>query len=82
MAAVSFFGRREQCADQFAAGQPSTLVSGRQQQSIEDGHAVPLLGYNEQYLYTVTWRATQPMAWDWRSTYGNEAWGFLSEEFE
>ena len=60
--------------DQFRAGLPWTLVPGWQHQQIEGGHAVPLLGYDDQYLYAITWGAVQPMAWDWWSTYSDEAW--------
>ena len=67
--------------DQFRAGLPWTLDPGWQQQQIEGGHAVPLLGYDDQYLYAITWGAVQPMAWDWWSTYSDEAWVVLSEEF-
>jgi hypothetical protein len=86
--AIAFFGGvyvgiqvPDNAQDQFRAGQPWTLVPGWQQQSIEGGHAVPLLGYDDQYLYAITWGAVQPMAWDWWSTYGDEAWVILSEEF-
>jgi hypothetical protein len=68
--------------DQFRSGEPWTLVSGWQQQPIIGGHAVPLLGYDDQYMYAVTWGAVQPMGWDWWSTYGDEAWVLLSEEYE
>jgi hypothetical protein len=66
---------------QFRAGQPWTLEPGWQQQPIEGGHAIPLLGYDEQWLYAVTWGAVQKVAWDWWSTYGDEAWVILSEEY-
>ena len=67
---------------QFQAGQPWTLDPGWQQQSIEGGHAIPLLGYDDQWLYAITWGAVQKMAWDWWSTYGDEAWVLLSEEYQ
>jgi len=86
--AIAFFGGvyvgiqvPDNAQDQFRAGKPWTLDPGWQQQSIEGGHAVPLLGYDDQYLYAITWGAVQPMAWDWWSTYGDEAWVILSEEF-
>jgi hypothetical protein len=67
---------------QFQAGQPWTLVPDWQNQSIEGGHAIPILGYDEQWMYCVTWGAVQEMAWDWWSAYGDEAWVVLSEEYE
>jgi hypothetical protein len=68
--------------DQFRAGQPWTLVSGWAQQPIEGGHAIPLLGYDDQWLYAITWGAVQKVAWDWWSAYGDEAWVILSEEYQ
>ncbi|MEY9893181.1 hypothetical protein ABIA35_004433 [Catenulispora sp. MAP12-49] len=67
---------------QFAAGQPWTLADDWQRQSIEGGHAIPVLGYDDKMLYCVTWGAVQPMAWDWWGVYGDEAWVVLSQEFE
>lgn len=58
---------------QFESQQPWTLASGWQNQSIVGGHAVPLLGYDADWLYCVTWGAVQQMAWDWWHTYGDEA---------
>jgi hypothetical protein len=86
--AIAFFGGvytgiqvPDNAQDQFRADQPWTLVPDWQKQPIEGGHAVPLLGYDDQYLYAITWGAVQPMAWDWWSTYSDEAWVVLSEEF-
>lgn len=67
---------------QFQAGQPWTLTPDWQNQSIDGGHAIPILGYDEQWMYCVTWGAVQEMAWDWWSAYGDEAWVVLSEEYE
>lgn len=30
----------------------------------------------------MTWGTVQPMTWDWWSTYGDEAWVILSDEYE
>jgi hypothetical protein len=68
--------------DQFQAGQPWSLVTDWQNQGIEGGHAIPVLGYDDQWMYCVTWGAVQKMAWDWWSAYGDEAWVVLSEEYE
>ncbi|QHC25924.1 hypothetical protein [Streptomyces sp. GS7] len=67
---------------QFRDGKPWTLDPGWQEQPIEGGHAIPLLGYDADYLYAITWGAVQPIAWDWWSTYSDEAWAVLSEEYE
>ncbi len=67
---------------QFADNQPWTLDPGWQQQPIEGGHAIPILGYDNQGMYCVTWGEVQKMTWDWWSVYGDEAWVVLSEEYE
>ncbi|QMU77833.1 hypothetical protein GXW83_21200 [Streptacidiphilus sp. PB12-B1b] len=66
---------------QFQDGQPWTLVTGWQQQPIEGGHAVPLLGYDADWLYAITWGAVQQVSWDWWSTYADEAWAVLPEQY-
>lgn len=68
--------------DQFSAGKPWTLDPGWQDQPIEGGHAIPLLGYDADWLYCITWGAVQPIAWDWWSTYSDEAWAILSQEYK
>jgi hypothetical protein len=66
---------------QFAAGKPWTLDADWQSQPIEGGHAIPLLGYDADWLYAITWGAVQPIAWDWWSTYSDEAWAVLAQEY-
>ncbi|WP_042386621.1 hypothetical protein [Streptacidiphilus melanogenes] len=66
---------------QFQDGKPWTLEENWQSQPIEGGHAVPLLGYDADWLYVVTWGAVQQVAWDWWQTYGDEAWAVLAQEY-
>jgi hypothetical protein len=66
---------------QFQQGQPWTLVTGWQQQPIEGGHAIPLLGYDADWIYAITWGAVQQVAWDWWSTYADEAWAVLPQQY-
>jgi hypothetical protein len=66
---------------QFQDGKPWTLDPGWQQQPIEGGHAIPLLGYDSDWVYAITWGAVQPIAWDWWSTYADEAWAVLSQAY-
>jgi len=87
--AVAFFGGvyvgiqvPTNAQTQFASGLPWTLDPGWESQPIEGGHAIPILGYDDQWLYCVTWGAVQQMAWDWWSTYSDEAWVVLSEEYQ
>lgn len=67
---------------QFAEEQPWALETGWQSEPIEGGHAVPILGYDDKFMYCVTWGAVQKMTWDWWSVYGDEAWVILSEEYQ
>ncbi|MEY9968071.1 hypothetical protein ABIA33_006151 [Streptacidiphilus sp. MAP12-16] len=67
---------------QFQNGKPWTLDPGWQQQPIEGGHAIPLLGYDADWLYAITWGAVQQVAWDWWSTYSDEAWAVMSQEYK
>ena len=67
---------------QFEGGKPWTLAPDWQQQPIVGGHAIPLLGYDADWLYAITWGAIQQVAWDWWSTYADEAWAVLSQEYK
>ncbi|MBO1413559.1 hypothetical protein [Streptomyces sp. FH025] len=68
--------------EQFAEGEPWTLDPGWQQQSIVGGHAIPLLGYDDDWIYAITWGGVQRIAWDWWFTYADEAWAVLSQEYK
>ena len=61
--------------DQFGAGQPWT-VSG--DGTILGGHCIIAAGYDQQYLYIVTWGRVVPAAWDWLDAYCDEAWAVVS----
>lgn len=67
---------------QFEAGQPWSLVPGWQQQKIVGGHAIPLVGYDANFLYAVTWGQIQKIGYDWWQTYADEAWAILPQEFK
>jgi hypothetical protein len=67
---------------QFEDGKPWALEAGWQSQQIVGGHAIPIVGYDAQYLQVVTWGALQPMAYDWWQTYGDEAWAILPQQFK
>lgn len=64
--------------DQFNNGQPWSVVQGSQ---IEGGHYVPVVGYDGAYIYCVTWGQVQKMSVDFLTTYCEEAWAVLSQEF-
>lgn len=67
---------------QFADAKPWTLEPGWQGQRIVGGHAIPLLGYDADWLYAITWGAVQPVAWDWWSTYADEAWAIIAQQYK
>lgn len=63
---------------QFTAGEPWTVI---RRDRITGGHAVPLVGYDDDFLYCVTWGAIQRMDWDFWDRHGEEAWAVLPSEF-
>lgn len=64
--------------DQFNAGKPWTVVAGS---DIEGGHYVPAVGYDQSYIYVVTWGQVQKMSWAFFEKYCDEAIVYLSAEF-
>lgn len=64
--------------DQFNAGQPWTVVRGSPDAG---GHAISLVGYDEQWAYVVTWGQVQRMTWGFFAAYVEEAWTQLSQEW-
>lgn len=64
----------------FAAGQPWTLetVTGE----IAGGHCVPVVGYDSQYLYCVTWGQVQPIAYSAWHHIASEAWAVITGEVD
>jgi hypothetical protein len=61
--------------DQFDAGQPWT-VSG--DGTILGGHCITAYGYDEQYVYIVSWGKVVPASWEWLAAYCDEAWAVVS----
>lgn len=66
--------------DQFGAGKPWDLTGTSADRSIEGGHAVPLVGYDADHVYVVTWAALQPVTWRWLGAYLEEAYAVLTSE--
>lgn len=64
--------------DQFNNGQPWDVVAGSQ---IEGGHYVPIIAADPNYLYCVTWGKVQPMTRNFFTTYCDEAYAILCQEF-
>lgn len=65
--------------DQFNAGQPWT-VDGAQNQN--NGHCVPAVGYDDTYLYVLTWGAVQKATWGFYAAYCDEAYVPLLPEWD
>lgn len=68
----------ESAMAQFNAGQPWTVVPGSK---IDGGHYIPIVGYDQNYVYCVTWGKVHPMTREFLTTYCDEAWAILSQEF-
>lgn len=62
---------------QFNAGKNWIVVS---KSSIEGGHYVPLVGYDNTYVYLVTWGKLIKASWGFVKKYADEAIVYLSEE--
>lgn len=66
---------------QFAQGEPWDLTGTDGDYQIEGGHAVPIVGYDENYLTVVTWGKLQKVTYRWWMTYAEECWAIISEQF-
>lgn len=64
--------------DQFNAGKPWDVVKGSQ---IEGGHAIAAVGYDDRYVYIVTWGKVQPMTWAFYDAFTEEVWADLDDSF-
>lgn len=64
---------------QFNDGKPWEVV--RRDGGIEGGHCVCIVGYDDTYLYCITWGAVQKMTWGFFRKYFEEAWLPISIEW-
>jgi hypothetical protein len=64
---------------QFADGEPWDAVAG--DGGIEGGHCIVLAGYDEEFLYFVTWGKVQKATYAWWAKYGEEIWAVVSREW-
>ena len=60
----------QQMQEDFQNGQPWTLES--LESPVLGGHCIPIVGYDSNFLYAITWGAVQPIAYS--------AWHYMSEE--
>jgi hypothetical protein len=49
---------------------------------VAGGHCVPLVGYDSEYLYCVTWGAVQPIAYSAWHYISEEAWAVIPGDFQ
>ena len=56
--------------DQFSNGQPWDVGGD---ETIEGGHAIGMVGYDEQFCYVTTWGAVQRATWAWIEKFTEEA---------
>jgi hypothetical protein len=61
------------------AGQPWTL--DEMNSPVDGGHCVPLVGYDSNYLYCITWGKVQSIAYPAWHVMSTEAWGVITGEF-
>lgn len=64
---------------QFQAGQPWTAVDD--DGGIEGGHCIVLAGYDDSWLYFVTWGQIQKASYSWWAKYGEEIWSVVSADW-
>jgi hypothetical protein len=60
----------------FQAGEPWTTATF-QNGNVEGGHCIPLVGYDSQNLYAVTWGAIQPIQYSAWPLISTEAWACI-----
>jgi hypothetical protein len=60
----------------FQEGQPWTAADF-QNGSVEGGHCIPLVGYDSEYLYCVTWGGVQPIQYSAWHLMSSEAWACI-----
>jgi len=63
--------------DDFGNGQPWARATGQQL----GGHAVPIVGYDADNVYIVTWGKVQSMTWGCYSDVVEEAWAAILPEW-
>jgi hypothetical protein len=64
----------------FQQGKPWTLADLFS--PVAGGHCVPLVGYDSDYLYCVTWGKIQPISYSAWHFISDEAWAVISGEFQ
>lgn len=65
--------------DQFNANEPWDVVPNEPEPT--EGHAIPIVGWDGQYWYIVTWGKVQKMTQAFFEKYVEEAWASLTQDF-
>ena len=83
--AVAFYGGAylgvqipQSAETQFDDGLPWTVVPGS---PIVGGHAIPIVGYDPNFVYVVTWGAIAAVTYPWLAHYLDEAFAIIAPEF-
>jgi hypothetical protein len=59
-----------------------SLQRGWKSEAIIGGHAVPVIGYDKDSFYVVTWGRVQKLSLAWWHAYGDEAWAIFPIQLE
>jgi len=62
----------------FSNGQPWTMQTAAGK--VAGGHCIPIVAYDDQYLYAVTWGAIQKIAYPAWNRIADEAWAVITGE--
>lgn len=71
------FNFPDSAMDQFNQGRPWTVVKGS---PVDGGHCVMLIGYDQDWLYVVTWGQVQKMDRAFWAAYVDEAWVPITQD--
>ncbi len=67
---------------QYAGGQPWSVTSGKNSRAGSwGGHCVPIVAYDANYLYCVTWGSIQKMTWGFFDEYCDEAYCIIDPAY-
>lgn len=83
-AAIAFYGAcflgvqlPASAQEQFGQGRPWTVVPDS---PIEGGHCIVAVGYDQQWIYCVSWGQVVPVSYPWWSAYVDESWCLITQE--
>lgn len=60
---------------------PGTGPVGDAAPNQDNGHCVPAVGYDQRFIYVVTWGAVKSMTWQFYEAYSDEAYAVLSPDW-